>query len=218
MELILASSSPRRSALLKQIDIAHRIVPADIDETPHAHESPCESATRFAREKAHKVAKQFPNSAVLAADTIGILDGQLLNKPQNAENAIAMLTKMAGRSHQVITAFTLLYQQREISGQSVSEVHMIKAAPSLIHAYVASGEPLDKAGSYGIQGAGAILIERIIGDYSNIVGLPLASVLPALASIGIYPLQSVAPNSLCLNLGNHDEHPYTNHPLANPNR
>lgn len=191
MQLILASGSPRRSALLKQVGIAHQVIPADIDESPHPHETAASACRRFAQEKAATIATRFPTALILAADTIGIMDGALLGKPKNIDDARTMLHAMAGRAHTVLTAFTLQHGNEIISDAVEATVWMCAYDSALIEAYLASGEPLDKAGAYGIQGAGALLVEKIIGDFYAVVGLPIAPVCTALRHFGLMPLQNL---------------------------
>ncbi|SUO96249.1 Maf family protein [Suttonella ornithocola] len=187
MSLILASASPRRSQLLTQVGIAHQMIPANIDETPRLNETPIESVARFSHEKAAAIAARYPHDIILAADTIGILNGQLLGKPKDAAHAMEMLLQMSGKWHEVVTAFTVQAQAEIISQTVITKVRIRPADKKLLAAYIDTGEPLDKAGSYGIQGAGALLVEEIQGDYSAVVGLPLITVVNVLHRFGIMP-------------------------------
>lgn len=187
MSIILASRSPRRSDLLRQVGIAHRIIAADIDESPLPQETPLETVARLAQQKAAVIAALYPNEIVLAADTIGILDNRLLGKPLDRADAQAMLYAMAGRKHLVATAFTIQQGQHIISQTHIAEVQMRPLDAPLIAAYLDSGEGLDKAGAYAIQGQGAVLVESISGDFYTIVGLPIAAVCATLHSFGIMP-------------------------------
>ena len=145
----------------------------DLDETPGAGETPEETVVRLAREKA--AARAEPGELVLAADTVVVIDGELLGKPRDAEDARRMLTRIAGREHTVLTGVALEEpgRGRRTSALETSQVRMVALTPAEVHWYVATGEPLDKAGSYAIQGIGALLVEEVHGNYTNIVGLPL---------------------------------------------
>lgn len=187
MNIILASSSPRRTALLQQIGISHHVIAAHIDEQALPHESPLDTVARLAQEKAAVIAAQHPQALIIAADTIGILNGKLLGKPQNADDAYTMLQAMSGREHQVATAFTIQYKDQKISQTHIAHVKMIKADEALLKAYIACGEGLDKAGAYAIQGQGAVLVESIVGDFYTVVGLPIAPICATLREFGIAP-------------------------------
>lgn len=187
MNIILASQSPRRSALLQQIGIAHRIIAADIDEQALPQESALETVARLAKNKAAVIAAQYPQAIVIAADTIGILDGKLLGKPKDSADAYAMLKSMAGREHIVATAFTIQHDRHIISQTHTASVQMIAYDEALLQAYIACGEGLDKAGAYAIQGKGGVLVEKIIGDFYTIVGLPIAPICATLRQFGITP-------------------------------
>jgi septum formation protein len=184
--LVLASASPRRAELLRNAGIPFVVQPADIDETPRAAEMPREYAERLAREKALAVFEKRPQDRVLGADTIVVVDQAILGKPRNAEDAFRMLRLLSGRTHAVITGVCLVKPGG--SGQSVGPgtnrdlriasdttlVTMADISDEEIRDYVATGEPMDKAGAYAIQGMASRWIPRIEGDYSNVVGLPVA--------------------------------------------
>jgi len=198
--LILASASPRRQELLRNAGISFTVDPADIDETPLANESPRACARRLAREKARTVQKRHLKDFVLGADTIVVVDNMMLGKPHDEEDAFHMLRLLSGRTHAVITGVCLIspaakLQRRggrkntakagskrgeagsaEKTAAETTLVTMCKMSDDEIRAYVASGEPRDKAGAYGIQGIASRWIQRIEGDYSNVVGLPIARV------------------------------------------
>ena len=178
--LILASASPRRRALLEQLDLHFTVAVADIDERARAGEAPADLACRLAREKALTVLGHEPDATVLASDTIVVRDGEVLGKPADEDDAARMLRLLSGRSHQVMTAVAVLRQDYE-------DVFLVTFRPlsdAEIHAYVRSLEPLDKAGAYGIQGLGAAFVERIQGSYSAVVGLPLCETVQALRRAG----------------------------------
>jgi septum formation protein len=174
--LILASRSPRREAILRQLGVPHLVKPADVEESSAADLPPREQAMAAAARKAAAIARQVADGIVLGADTIVVVDGdQVLGKPRSPEEAAAMLTRLMGRIHLVTTGLALIdvaTGARSLSWED-TRVTMRKAAPAEIAAYVATGEPLDKAGAYGIQGQGAVFVERIEGCYYNVVGLPV---------------------------------------------
>lgn len=186
--LILASASPRRKALLGATGLAFEIVESRIEEVRHDSESAPDFALRMAREKALEVAARRPGALVLAADTIVECDGQILGKPTDAVFAQAMLRMLSGKTHTVVTAFAIALEGAIAESLPVtSRVTFRVLSPEEIAAYVASGDPLDKAGAYGIQDAGAGFIERVDGARDNVMGLPLREVLAALRRHGIIP-------------------------------
>jgi len=175
--LILASASPRRQEILRNAGIEFTVQTADIDEIVHQGESPRECAERLAREKARTVAKREPGSFVLGADTIVVVDGEILGKPRDEADAARMLRLLSGRGHEVITGVCLIGPGWTESVQSERTlVAMSEISEREIQAYVATGEPMDKAGAYAIQGMASRWIPRIEGDYFNVVGLPMALV------------------------------------------
>lgn len=183
-ELILASASPRRAELLTGIGLSFTVQPADIDETPRAGEAACEYVERLAREKALAVAQAHPRSLVMGSDTSVVLDGDILGKPASAAEARAMLGRLSGTTHQVMTAVALVDEGRCRSVVSVTDVTFRELDAAEIDAYVASGEPMDKAGGYGIQGLGGIFVSNLQGSYSAVVGLPLQETAALLAQAG----------------------------------
>lgn len=172
-DLILASGSPRRRELLGGMGLRFTIRSADIDETPLPGEPPGDTVLRLAKAKA--AAKAHPGELVLAADTVVVLDGDLLGKPTDPVDARRMLARIAGREHTVLTAVALKEPdcQRAVSAVESSRVRMAPLSPEEIAWYVDTGEPMDKAGSYAIQGIGALFVEEVFGNYTNVVGLPL---------------------------------------------
>ena len=178
--VVLASQSPRRRQLLEMLGIPILVQPADVQEIPLPGEAPEAYARRLARDKARAV----PGAVVLAADTIVVLDGEILEKPADGEGAVAMLSRLQGRTHEVISAVCLLSGGVERVAADRTAVTMRQADEALLRAYVATGEPLDKAGSYGIQGPGAALIERVEGDFFGVMGLPIRLVLRLLEEAG----------------------------------
>ncbi len=174
--LVLASASPRRQELLRSAGIAFEVQPAHINEDPLPGEQAKECAERLAREKALAVAQKRPDDAVLGADTVVVIDHQILNKPVDAADAIRMLRLLSGRTHQVITGVCLVVDGDCSAASETTSVLMSEIGEKEIADYVATGEPMDKAGAYAIQGIASRWIPRIQGDYSNVVGLPVALV------------------------------------------
>ncbi|HEY1271293.1 MAG TPA: Maf family protein [Terriglobales bacterium] len=182
--LILASASPRRQELLRSAGIEFKVHPTDIPEVPQAGEPPVACAQRLAQEKAEAIAAQYPGDVILGADTIVVVDREMLGKPRDAADAARMLRLLSGRAHEVITGVCLLGTQPAGSGGSpftdtraeTTKVVMDPLTEQDIALYVASGEPMDKAGAYAIQGIASRWISRIEGDYSTVVGLPVAVV------------------------------------------
>jgi septum formation protein len=184
--ITLASSSPRRRHLLEMLDIAHEVIPADVDERPRSGEEPEVMAGRLAAEKARSVWQSHPERPVLAADTVVVIGGEILGKPRDEADAQRMLALLSGRDHRVITAVALATPDGEILQQcDVTRVWFRSLTPELIEAYVATGEPLDKAGSYGVQGVGAVLVDRVEGDFFGVMGLPLRLVVSLLEAAGM---------------------------------
>lgn len=178
--LILASGSPRRRELLTMLGIPFEVRPSHIPEAPHPGELPIPYAERLAREKAQSVT----GALVLGADTTVLLDGQLLEKPTDAADAVRMLRTLQGRTHEVITSVALRSDEVMRQATDVTRVTFRQAPDELLRAYVATGEPMDKAGAYGIQGYGAALVERIEGDFFGVMGLPVRLVLRLLEEAG----------------------------------
>ncbi len=176
--LVLASASPRRQELLRNAGIIFEVQPAHIPEEPLTGESAKDCAERLAREKALAVARQrpdlCPNDCVLGADTVVVVDGEILGKPSDAADAARMLRQLSGREHQVITGVCLVVSGQWSVGSETTLVTVSEITDEEIADYIASGEPMDKAGAYAIQGIASRWIPRIEGDYSNVVGLPVA--------------------------------------------
>lgn len=190
MMIYLASQSPRRAELLQQIGVSFEKLWCEIDETPHDQESPEDYVLRMAHEKSGAgwekvVVESLERRPLLAADTSVICDGEILGKPADEGEAISMLEKLSGRSHQVMTAVAITDGDRLLSERSVTEVTFNPLNSDLIREYVATGEPLDKAGAYGIQGFGAVLVSRIQGSYPTVVGLPLMETAGLLRSFKV---------------------------------
>ena len=185
--LVLASASPRRKELLASAGFPSEIDAADVDETPPADlREAAPIATALARRKAAAVLARRPKTpgdVILAADTVVWVDGILLGKPADDADARRMLGLLSGKEHVVATGFCLIRGEREISGASITRVRFEPLTPGAIDAYVATREPFDKAGGYAIQGKAGLFVRSITGSYSNVVGLPLAEVVEALAAI-----------------------------------
>lgn len=188
--IYLASQSPRRQQLLKQIGVRFQTVSCDIDERPQAGEPPTDYAIRMALEKSQKgwetlMQQQQPAHPVLAADTAIRLDNDILGKPDSPAQAEAMLARLSGRSHQVMTSVAVRLNEQVATTLAITQVQMAPLSAAQIRAYVATGECADKAGSYAIQGKGAVLVEAINGSYSGVMGLPLHETSTLLSQFGI---------------------------------
>jgi septum formation protein len=182
--LVLASRSPRRAELLQRLGLEFEVVPAEIDESYVDHEMPAVHAERLAREKAFAVSYQRPDALVVGSDTIVVLDSDVLGKPRDEKDAVEMLTRLAGREHQVFTGVAVAH-----GGRVESELERVAVRFRPLHrrdceAYVATGEPMDKAGAYGIQGFGSALVESIHGDYFAVMGLPVVCTLKLIERFG----------------------------------
>jgi septum formation protein len=177
--LILASGSPRRAEILRSAGWEFTVVVADIDETPRADEKPADYVERLALAKARVVAAKYPGRLVLGADTTVVVDEAILGKPTDPEDARGMLRRLSGRWHQVLTGVSLIRTGESADERvthQLTEVKFASLSAAEIDAYVATGEPMDKAGAYAVQGLGAVFIEEIRGDYWNVVGLPVSLV------------------------------------------
>lgn len=183
--VVLASSSPRRRDLLDLIGIKHDVRPADVDESIVGGETPADYAERLAREKAEAIAVEGAD-IVIGADTVVVIDGRVLGKPVNEQQAAAMLESLGGRTHTVLTAVAIVVDGRTSSGVEEVTVTFRPLTLEEIDSYVATGEPMDKAGAYGIQGYGATIVERVEGDYFAVMGLPLVRLVRLLAERGIH--------------------------------
>ncbi len=171
--------------MLTLVGIAHTVLPADIDERPLPGELPDGHAERLAREKAETVAADHPRELVIAADTIVVLDDEMLGKPLDEADARRMLSRLSGRTHTVVTGIACCFEGRIASGVERVSVTFRYLASAEIDAYVATGEPMDKAGSYGIQGYGATVVKRIEGDYFAVMGLSLVRLVSLMRDVGV---------------------------------
>jgi len=189
IHLVLASASPRRRDLLSAIGIHFQVVPANIDEGAADNESPATHVKRLALAKARQVSEKIPDLWVLGADTIVVKDEQILGKPRNKQDAKRMLSILSHATHTVYTGYALVHARqpkREKIRHVRSSVLIRRLAPEEIAAYVGTGEPMDKAGAYAVQGIGAAIVERVSGSYTNVVGLPLCEVAQDLKELGIF--------------------------------
>ena len=184
-EIILASASPRRRYLLELIGIRHKVIKPEINEEDQDVDDPAEHVLKLSHLKAHQVAQRVESGIVVGADTIVVFRGEILGKPRDQHEAISMLGRLAGRWHEVYTGLTVIETQshKMAQGYERTRVKMRKLTPEEIQAYVATGEPMDKAGSYGIQGIGAGIVEKVYGCYFNVVGLPIVRLLSLLREI-----------------------------------
>lgn len=186
MELILASQSPRRQELLRLITPHFSIYPADVDETLRPQADLSQEVMRLATDKAQAVADLHPHAAVIGSDTLVVCDGCALGKPADHEQARQMLGQLSGRTHVVLTGLALVIPNQPIqTAVTETKVQFAHLDADEIAAYIASGEPLDKAGAYGIQGLGARFIEQIAGDYYSVMGLPVHDLYKLLRHAGI---------------------------------
>jgi septum formation protein len=185
VSVVLASGSPRRRQLLELIGIPHVVSPSNIDESMRPRETPSGHARRLAREKASTVAKRHPDAIVIAADTIVVVKDKVMGKPADIADARRMLSMLSGREHTVITAVAVARGSALRSAVEEVRVRFRRVSPGEIDEYIATGEPMDKAGAYGIQGFGATIVERVEGDYFAVMGLPLARLVGLLRSVGV---------------------------------
>jgi septum formation protein len=181
--VILASASPRRRELLSLIGIEHEVRPANIDETYLPGEAAREHAERLAREKAGAI--EVPDAITIGSDTIVVVDGRVLGKPRDREHAAEMLRQLSGRSHVVMTGVAARWRGKLVSGLEEVGVTFRPLRDDEIERYIDTGEPMDKAGAYGIQGFGATLVERVDGDYFAVMGLPLNRLARLLETLGL---------------------------------
>lgn len=185
MSLVLASASPRRQQMLKDMGLVYSLAPSQVDEAIRPDEPAPAAAQRLARMKAAAAFVQWPDRVVLAADTVVVLGGEILGKPIDRDDARRMLRTLSGREHQVLTGYCLTWPGREEVGLAESRVRMRTLMEAEVEAYITSGEPMDKAGAYAVQGLAAAFVEEVAGSYTNVVGLPLARVIGLMLREGI---------------------------------
>jgi septum formation protein len=184
-KVVLASSSPRRRELLNLIGIAHEVRPANLDESMRPRETPRRHAERLARDKASAVAMRDPDLITIAADTIVVINRKVLGKPADKEEAARMLAMLSGKEHTVISAVAVSRGKKLRSAIEEVKVKFRRLREDEIDAYIATGEPMDKAGAYGIQGYGATIVERVEGDYFAVMGLPLVRLIALMRDVGV---------------------------------
>ena len=185
--MILASASPRRRNLLSTVGLQFQVVTPEIGEIPSPHEAPRDFALRVAGKKARVVGERYPHAWVIGADTVVVIEGAILGKPRDRDDAKRMLQQLAGREHVVITGYALVKvaEDKKAGGVEETRVKIDSLEERTIDWYVDTGEPLDKAGGYAIQGKGAFMVEWIEGSYTNVVGLPLCQIMRLLKDVGI---------------------------------
>lgn len=184
MNVILASQSPRRRELLGLTGLDFVVRAADIDETTDPNAAPFDEVARLSREKALAIPREA-DDVVIAADTIVVCDGAMLGKPVDEEDAYRMLSMLSDRDHQVMTGLTVIRGEQIVTHTEVTDIHFRALTDGEIRAYIASGEPMDKAGAYGIQGGASLFVTGIHGDYFNVVGLPVCRLGMILGSLGL---------------------------------
>lgn len=187
LHLVLASQSPRRMELLESLGYPFTTCPAVGEEVILPHYTPGEMVQSLAEQKAKEVAEKYPDSVVIGGDTLVLFQGNLLGKPKSTEQAEEMIASLQGNTHQVLTGVCITSKEKTISFVEESHVTFRCLTPSQVSHYVARGESLDKAGGYGIQGAGAFLVERLEGDFYNVMGLPLCALGKKLGEFGLFP-------------------------------
>ena len=185
VRVVLASASPRRADVLRMLGLSFRVVPADVEERRGVVESPHDYVERLSREKVARVAAGYSDALVVGGDTVVVLDGRVLEKPSGPPEAVEMLTSLAGRTHRVYSGLAVAANGRAESRVARAGVTFRSVTRELIERYVDTGEPLDKAGAYGIQGYGAALVDRIEGDYFTVVGMSVAALVGVLPRVGL---------------------------------
>lgn len=186
-KIILASRSPRRKELMKVLGIPFEVIPSSYEESPGFRRDPIELVVFRSFQKAQDVASKYEDILVIGADTIVVLNDQILEKPSSRGEAQEMLSRLSGKKHSVFTAFTIIdtFSQKVTSRVVESQVKFKQLSQKEIDTYIETGEPFDKAGGYGVQGIGSVLVEKIDGDYFNVVGLPLTTLADELRKFGI---------------------------------
>ena len=190
-KIVLASSSPRRAQLLRMLGLEFEVIHPSSDEAVSGNETPEEFVLRVSAEKASSVSRSLGEGVIaIGADTIVVVDGGILGKPSGPEEASSMLRKLSGKEHHVYTAFSIVRPRNEILHSEIVDTRVLvkPLAASEIEGYIKTGEPMDKAGAYGIQGIGSFMVTGIEGSYSNVVGLPVAELLEALKKLEIFEL------------------------------
>jgi len=184
LTLVLASTSPRRYQILALLKLPFFMVPPACRELLSGARPPAQEALHQARQKAASLVSRFPDAVILGSDTLINLDGRIIGKPSSADDALAILQRLRGRSHDVVTAVSILHRSKSVDAVETAKVTMRGFTDKELDAYLATGDPLDKAGAYAIQGAGRDLVASLDGDYLAVVGLPLRAVAQGLAKLG----------------------------------
>ena len=185
MDIVLASGSPRRRELLETLGLTFTVCPAKGEENAPSGIGPAKTVEALSLAKAQEVRQLYPDSLIIAADTIVWSDGEILGKPKTPEEAAKMLTSLSGAEHEVYTGVTVIYDDKMLCQSECTKVCFRELEESEIASYVESGEPMDKAGAYGIQGKAALMVRRLEGDYFNVMGLPLCRLGQMLKAIGV---------------------------------
>lgn len=186
MQLILASSSPRRVEILERAGYQFRVVPSNVDENANI-DDPSALVKQLSYSKAYEVSKRYPEDVVIGADTVVFAEGKILGKPKDKKEAALMLKMLSAKDHNVFTGVSIVSKTRTDSFFVKTKVRFYPLDSDFINRYVETGDPLDKAGAYGIQGPGSLLVESIEGDYFNVMGLPVSALAQKLAAYGILP-------------------------------
>lgn len=184
-QIILASNSPRRKALLSKTGLKFKVKASNFNEDKIKFKTPIEMVKKLSREKACIIAKKNPNAIVIAADTTVVIKGLIIGKPKSKKDAFKILSLLSGKWHEVITGFTIISNSKNITKCKTTKVKFKKLSKEEIDAYIKTGEPMDMAGGYAIQGRGGLFVDKIDGDYFNIVGLPINSVFTVLSKFGV---------------------------------
>lgn len=185
MKIILASTSPRRKELLSRTGLVFETEESGYEEEMHLELSPEKLAEHLSFHKAKPVSDRNPDAIVIAADTFIVFQGRYLGKPKNEEEARSMLNMLSGKAHEVITGVTVMDKDKAVSFTSKAEIYIKNLSPETIDNYIKTGEPMDKAGAYAVQGKGAVLVERVDGDFFGVVGLPIGKLAEELKKFGI---------------------------------
>lgn len=186
MRLVLASQSPRRKELLANLGYEYEVCPADIDEKVDDNTESIYVPEILSRKKALHVLEKNPDAVVIGSDTVVICDGKILGKPESEEEAKLMLRLLSGKKHTVATGLCVCDKEKTRSLVSLTDVYFYELSDELIDSYIKTGEPMDKAGAYGIQGAGSVLVKKIDGDYFTVMGLPVSQAARLLSEFGVF--------------------------------
>ena len=187
-KIILASGSPRRKQLLKSLGVEFEAVAPNMDEIYDSELAPKEVAKHISKNKAQEIVGRYPECAVIAADTIVVINNEILGKPEDEDSAAEMIRKLSGSWHEVITGICILYKREITLFSETTRVHFKKIDNEFIDWYISTQEPMDKAGAYGIQGYGAMIVDKIEGDFYNVMGFPISKIMSELKKLDIYDI------------------------------